>query len=118
LGDHIKKRRLDLGLFQKQLAQQLGVDEETIFRWEGDESRPQIRLIPAIIKLLGYNPFSFPERLPEKLTFYRQIFGLSQKKLARKIGVDAKTLGLWERGKREISKNLVKAVERFLKIYR
>jgi len=93
----------------------LGVDEDTIFRWEGNESRPQIRLIPAIIEFLRYNPFPFPERLSEKLTFYRQLLGLSQRKLTRKIGVDAKTLGLWERGKRKISKNLIKAVERFLR---
>jgi DNA-binding XRE family transcriptional regulator len=34
----------------------MGVDEETVFRWESNKSRPQIQFIPAIIKLLGYNP--------------------------------------------------------------
>ena len=59
LGDRIRRRRLDLGLFQKQVAEQVGVDEETIFRWESNESGPQIQFIPAIIKLLGYTRFRF-----------------------------------------------------------
>jgi DNA-binding XRE family transcriptional regulator len=82
LDDHIRKRRLDLGLFQKQVAEQIGVDEDTIYRWESNASRPQIQFIPAIIKLLGYNPFPLPKRLPEKLMFYRQALGLSQRELA------------------------------------
>ena len=56
LGDHIRKRRLDLRLFQEQVSEQIGVDEDTIFRWEGNKSKPQVQFIPAIIKFLGYNP--------------------------------------------------------------
>jgi DNA-binding XRE family transcriptional regulator len=57
LGDHIRKKRVDAGLFQKEVAEQIGVDEETIYRWESSESMPQIRFIPAIIEFLGYSPF-------------------------------------------------------------
>jgi transcriptional regulator with XRE-family HTH domain len=113
LGDRIRRRRLDLGLFQKQVAEQVGVDEETIFRWESNESGPQIQFIPAIIKLLGYNPFPFPERLPQKLIFYRQTLGLSQRALATKIGVDPKAIGLSERGRRPLSKKRLKLLESF-----
>jgi len=41
LGDRIRRRRLDLGLFQKQVAEQVGVDEETIFRWRA--TNPDLR---------------------------------------------------------------------------
>jgi len=34
LGDHIKSRRLTLKLFQRQVADELGTDETTVFHWE------------------------------------------------------------------------------------
>jgi transcriptional regulator with XRE-family HTH domain len=113
LGDHIRKRRLDLGLFQKQVAAEIGVDEDTIFRWESNESRPQVQFIPAIIKLLGYSPFPLPDLPGQRLVFYRQIHGLSQKRLAMRIGIDPKTIELCESGRRPLSKKLLKLFEGF-----
>jgi len=34
LGEHVKKKRLDLGLRQVQLAERIGVTESTIWNWE------------------------------------------------------------------------------------
>jgi len=34
IGDYIRKRRLDLRLFQRQVAQLLGVDVDSICHWE------------------------------------------------------------------------------------
>jgi predicted transcriptional regulator len=34
IGDHIRKRRLDLGLTQKQVAEMIGVTESSIYHWE------------------------------------------------------------------------------------
>lgn len=34
IGDHIKKKRLDMNLFQKDVAKLLGVKEESIYNWE------------------------------------------------------------------------------------
>src|SRR5882724_11626771 len=34
LGDHLRARRLTLGLTQKQMAQQLRIDETTVHNWE------------------------------------------------------------------------------------
>ena len=63
----IRVRRIDLGLFQSQVAEQMGGHELTIMNWEGNASRPAARYISAIIRVLGYNPMgtgnSFSERL-------------------------------------------------------
>jgi transcriptional regulator with XRE-family HTH domain len=56
LGDHIRKRRLDLGIFQKDVAQKIGVIAETVFRWESNESLPSVSQLPRIIRFLGYDP--------------------------------------------------------------
>ena len=56
VGDHLRKKRLELGLLQKQVAEQLGVDETTIYKWENHRSAPVIRVLPKIIQFLGYVP--------------------------------------------------------------
>jgi len=94
------------------VAKQIGVDE-TVWRWERNESSPQVQFIPAIIKFLDYNPLPLPDSPCHRLVFYRQTLGLSQRKLAKKIGIDPKTIELAETGKRPLSKKLLKFLESF-----
>ena len=54
LGDHLRGKRLDLGLTQKQVAKNIGVDEATVHNWETNHTVPVVRLIPRIIEFLGY----------------------------------------------------------------
>jgi transcriptional regulator with XRE-family HTH domain len=100
IGDHIRKRRLDLGLQQKGVALLICVDKTTIMNWELAHRSPAIWTLPGIIKFLGYVPFAIGESLPEQLIGYRKIRGLSRKKLARILGVDEGTLLRWETGQR------------------
>jgi DNA-binding XRE family transcriptional regulator len=58
LGDHIKKRRLELGLFQKDVALILGVDESSVTNWEKNRTKPMLHLFPKIIEFLGYVPMT------------------------------------------------------------
>ena len=68
LGEHIRKRRLDLGLFQRQVARQLGVNETTIHNWEVGATQPGISCVPKIIEFLSYNPFPSAGPLPNRLS--------------------------------------------------
>ena len=56
MGDHLRKRRLDLDLLQTEMAEKLGVDEMTICNWELNHTSPQLRFIPRLIAFLGYMP--------------------------------------------------------------
>ena len=97
LGDHVRKRRLDLGLLQREAADKLGVDAMTICNWEINRTSPQLRLIPRIITFLGYVPYDTqPETLGKRIIAYRRLMGLSQKELAGRLRVDPSTLGRWE----------------------
>jgi transcriptional regulator with XRE-family HTH domain len=98
LGDHIRARRLDLKLLQKQVADRIGVHEMTITGWEGNATVPEVRYVPAIIQFLGYNPFPAASSLPERLATARRALGLSQRKMAQKLGVDPATIKNWEAG--------------------
>jgi DNA-binding XRE family transcriptional regulator len=56
LGDHLRKRRLDLKLLQKVVAQKIGVGETSIYNWENNLTKPALRFIPKIVEFLGYVP--------------------------------------------------------------
>src|SRR5690606_30970241 len=57
LGQHIRKRRMDLGLFQKDIAEIVGTSIDSITFWENGRAQPQIHFFPKIISFLGYYPF-------------------------------------------------------------
>jgi transcriptional regulator with XRE-family HTH domain len=52
LGDHIRKRRLDLGLLQREVAERVGVDETTILNWEKGRTEPAKRMRSRILIFL------------------------------------------------------------------
>jgi|ERR1035437_6501937 transcriptional regulator with XRE-family HTH domain len=99
LGDHIRKRRLDLKLLQKQVADQIAVHEMTITSWERNAAVSAVRYVPAIIQFLGYDPLPMATAFPELLASARRALGLSHRKMAAKLGVDPATLLGWEAGR-------------------
>ena len=56
VGEHLKRRRLELHLFQSELAMMFGVDEASIRNWEKSTYQPAERLMTGIVKWLGYDP--------------------------------------------------------------
>ncbi len=56
LGEHLRRKRVDMGMTNVQLAQILGVTYQTIEKWEhnrvliGSKSRAQV------VAFLGYDP--------------------------------------------------------------
>jgi len=100
-GDHIRKRRLDLGFLQKDVAKQIGVSQDAVFNWETNQAIPDVQCIPQIINFLGYCPWK-PARSPrEQLRIWRECLGLPKKHLAKLLGVDESTYAKWEGGKRD-----------------
>jgi len=53
LGEHIKKWRLERGLFQMDLAKMIGVDEMTIVNWEKGRTRPTEKNWEKLRAVLG-----------------------------------------------------------------
>jgi len=114
VGDHIRRRRLQLHLLQRDVAERIGVDKTSIFNWEANTATPEIRYMPTIIRFLAYNPLPPAEGWAGQLLRRRTTLGLSQKQAARKLGVDAGTLARWERGEREPTGALATRAERLL----
>ena len=99
IGDHVRKRRLDLGLLQRDVALQIGVDEATVFNWEAGTASPSLRALPGVIRFLDYDPRLAPEAtdLGGLVRHHRQGQGLSMDALAEVLGVDSSTVRGWER---------------------
>jgi DNA-binding XRE family transcriptional regulator len=115
IGDHLKKKRLDMNLFQKDVAYQIGVTEEAVYNWENNRSKPKIYLLPKIIEFLGYVPFELPvETIGDKIIAYRKEHGLSQRKLAELLAVDKTTIRDWERNIHRPCKNLFERINKIL----
>jgi transcriptional regulator with XRE-family HTH domain len=117
LGDHLRKKRLDLNLLQKEIAQRLDVCGASIYSWENNISKPAIKYIPKIIKFLGYVPFETSTlSVGEQIILYRKLHGLSQKKLACQIGIDPCTLRKWERDKQKPSEIFLNKLKKIVTV--
>lgn len=114
LGDHLRKRRLDLKLLQKDIAQKLGVDKTSIHNWESGYATPKLWFMPRILKFLGYIPFEMKATsLGEKIKTYRRNLGLTQKALAKQLKIDPTTLARWEKGKGKPVKEFLQTLSDF-----
>ena len=85
----MRKKRLAQGLLQRQVADRLGVETDSL------------RVVPKIIEFLGYMPFDTSEMtLGERVMTMRHCLGLSREEFAWRLGVDETSLRDWEQGKR------------------
>ena len=115
IGDHLRKRRLDLGLLQREVAAQLGVVPSTVTNWELSRTAPAPRFLPGILRLIGFDPSPPPGALlGERLKAYRQHAGISQQQFARLLGVDPSTLSRWERNLRMPTGSYERRAQAFL----
>ena len=97
LGEHIRKRRLQLGLTQKAAGERLGVNSWTVLNWEKGKTEPPVEAIRKIIGFLGHDPFPKPKSLSERLLAVRRVEGWTIREAARRLGVDEATWGQWEK---------------------
>jgi DNA-binding XRE family transcriptional regulator len=91
-GDHLRARRLDLGLLQKQAAERIGVDETSVYNWESNRVQPAVRFIAGIIRFLGYCPYTPGLPAPKWLKLVRQSLGHSQERMAGALRIDEGTM--------------------------
>jgi len=100
LGEHLRRRRLDLGLTQRILADRWGVRSETIAAWELGRTKPGIRQVGRIVAFLEGDPVAHSATLSGWLLAIRRRLGLTQADLAARLGQDEKQVCRWERGQR------------------
>ena len=118
LGDHLRTKRLDLGLEQKDVAKIVKVTFSTISNWENHRSEPVIQHYPAIMEFLGYCLYQYPETYGDRLRLHRIHRGLSYRKLARILGVDPGSISGWETEAHRPLEKSQKKIDRFVGDYK
>ena len=114
LGDHIRRRRIELGLLQREVAGLLGADPGSVNAWERNCRQPVLRRLPAIAAFLGYDLEAPPADAPLglRIASKRRRLGLSQKALAALLGIDEATVRRWERGEiRKLERRVRRNIE-------
>ena len=110
IADHLRKRRLDLALTQKDAAAQLGVDPDTVRNWEQARTEVEVRFYPALIQFLGYNPLPEARTRGQAIRRARVSQGLSKERLATLAGLDEGTVRRLEADTPRMGRRPTKAV--------
>jgi transcriptional regulator with XRE-family HTH domain len=112
IGEHIRKKRIESKLLQKVIADQFGVDEDTLTYWENGRSQPSMKYYPAIIAFLGYYPFDHEtDSVAGKLKQIRYCHGLTFKECAKRLSISVDAAMRWERGKPVVYPSTRKLIE-------
>lgn len=63
IGEHVRKRRMELGLTLREAGRLMGVTEYTVINWEGGHCEPSVKSSRAIRSFLYYDPLPEPDTL-------------------------------------------------------
>jgi DNA-binding transcriptional regulator YiaG len=114
LASCLRRRRRELGLFQPDAAEVIGVCKASIWNWENGRAEPEDWLYPSIIQFLGREPWREPQTLAERLRAERRRRGITIYTAAGLMGVAHGALANWEAGASQPSKPNRKRVDSFL----
>ncbi len=113
LGEHLKKRRRELGLLQREAAEQMEIDTWAHLNWEKDKTVP---VAARFRPVLGSSAMPMPEptTLAKRLEAKRRTLGATFEQVARYLGWDPGTLTRYLNGTWRIPGDRMAALERLL----
>jgi DNA-binding XRE family transcriptional regulator len=121
LGGQLRRRRLELNLFQSKAARILKVSTRTLSLWESDHLYPTWFYWPRITAYLGRDPFADSslgrakgnetidvailalknsKKIGDQMKYSRMLLRKTRSQFAAKIGVCAKTIWAFENHRR------------------
>jgi len=116
-GDHIRARRLERGILQKDLANEWNLDPATMNYWERNRFAPAARHLPQVVDFLGYVPYNSRWTPGERIRAQREALGFSRQRFATVLGVHEGTVRRWERGWSVPGPRLQERLKAFLRSY-
>jgi transcriptional regulator with XRE-family HTH domain len=102
LGEHLKKRRRELGLLHREAAEMMGIQRDTYVNWEKDKTKPVASQFRPVVAFLGYDPTPALQSLKERFEARRRALGMTFSQAALHLGWDTGSLtrylnGTWRR---------------------
>lgn len=114
LGDHLRARRIDLGLLQREVAARIGVEKATLMNWELGHTAPAPAAYPAIIAFLGCDRRPIPATAGAVIRRARLTRGWSLADLAVQAGVDPASVARVEVDTKGVTSRVRQAIRRVL----
>jgi transcriptional regulator with XRE-family HTH domain len=114
LGEHLKKRRRELGLLQREAAAQTGILTETFANWENGKTEPAAAHFWPVMEFLGYDPTVAPKTLAERVEAKRRMLGITFEQAAKYLGWDPGSLTRYLNGTWALSPTRADKLESFL----
>jgi transcriptional regulator with XRE-family HTH domain len=114
LGEHLKKRRRELGLYQREVAARMGIGVETYANWEKSKTEPVTSQFRPLVTFLGYDSTPAPSTLAARLQAKRRALGVTFSQVARYLGWNTGTLARYLSGRWLMPPDRVKVFETFL----
>ena len=101
LGMTVSALRKEKGMTQTQLAEQLGVTDKAVSKWERDISCPDINTLPRLAEILGVSVNDLMQSTPkcqtgDKTAKIKDMISLALKELACAAGVIVAVLSVIE----------------------
>ena len=116
IGDHLRKRRLEKGLSQPEVAKLLRVTTDTVTLWELNRNSPTARYFKRILTFLGYLPeLGYGYSLGERLKLARHILGHTQRQAAVKMKCDCSNIRYIELNARKPQAVTNQKIERYIR---
>ena len=85
----------------QEVAERLGVHRDSVYGWEYNAFSPAAKHLTRIVDFLGQDPGMAVTRIcGDRIIAYRRLHNLSQKGLARLLGVSVGALRRWEKNER------------------
>lgn len=116
LGEHLKKRRKELGLLQREAGERIGVSADTVANWEKCKTKPVPAQFKPLMDFLGYDPMPAATTLAERFEAKRRSLGLTVDQAAEYLGWDEGSLRRYLRGKWQLSSERAATLEQFLEL--
>jgi transcriptional regulator with XRE-family HTH domain len=114
LGEHLKKRRRELSLLQREAAERMGIGTDTYANWEKGKTEPVAAQFRPVLEFLGYDPTLAPKTLAEKVQRKRRAIGATFSQVAQHLGWDTGTLTRYLNGTWRIPPSRAAQLEAFL----
>jgi transcriptional regulator with XRE-family HTH domain len=114
LGEHLKKRRRELGLLQREAAERMGIQRDTYVNWETGKTEPVTVQFRPLVEFLGYDPTPVPKTLAERLEGKRRELGVTFEQAAKYLGWDPGSLTRYLNGTWALNPTRAEALEHFL----
>lgn len=128
ISDNLKRLRIERGLTQQQVGEQLGTSKQAYSYWESGQHTPRFETIKKLANIFGVTtekitedyaqPYDESETasLTERLISLRKEKGVNQTEIAKGLHISQQAYSQWESGSRSPSQKTLEKLAKFFNV--